>query len=106
MALARIKKGDMVKVTTGKYKGKVASVTSVLVGNKVLLKGINERKRHHAANRIAPAGKRDIQLPIDSSNVVLVTDEKTNKTSRVGVKTDPKGKRVRVAVQQNNKEIK
>lgn len=106
MALARIKKGDMVKIMTGKHKGVTALVTSLLSNNKVVLKGINERKRHHAANQIAPAGKRDIQIPIDISNVALVVDEKTGKTSRVGIKVDPKGKKVRTAVQLNNKEIK
>ena len=105
MALSRLKKGDMVKVIAGKEKGKTATVQSIL-NNKVLLSGIGERKRHSAANRIAPAGKRDIQIPLNISNVVLVVDTKTNKTSRVGVMVKPSGEKVRTAKSLKNKEIK
>lgn len=105
MALARIKKGDQVKITTGKNKGKIAAVQAFVGTDKVLLSGIGERKRHHAANRVAPAGKRDVQLPVHVSNVALVVDEKAATTSRVGVVKKDSGK-VRVARQAKNKEIK
>lgn len=105
MALSRIKKDDTVKIIAGKNKGKVATVQKILK-DKVLLSGIGERKRHSAANRIAPAGKRDIQVPIHISNVALVADAKTNKTSRIGVLRKPSGEKVRVAKALKNKEIK
>ena len=105
MALSRLKKGDSVKVIAGKDKGKIATVQS-LRKDKVLLSGIGERKRHSAANRIAPAGKRDIQIPISSSNVALVVDAKSHKTSRVGVLVKPGGEKVRAAKSLKNKEIK
>ncbi len=106
MALSRIKKGDEVKIITGKHKGKTASVQAFVGTDKVILAGINERKRHHAANRVAPAGKKDIQLPIHVSNVALVIDEKTKATSRVGSSKKQAGDKVRVARQAKNKEIK
>lgn len=105
MALSRLKKGDTVKVMAGKDKGKTATVQSLLK-DKVLLSGIGERKRHSAANRIAPAGKRDIQVPISASNVALVVDAKSNKTSRVGALIKPSGEKVRAAKSLKNKEIK
>lgn len=105
MAIARIKKGDTVKVIAGSNKGKIATVQSVLSG-KVLLSGIGERKRHSAANRVAPAGKRDIQVPVQLSNVALVVDEKTSKTSRVGTLVKPTGEKVRAAKALKGKEIK
>lgn len=108
MAMLRIKKGDSVKVISGAKKGTVVTVQAV-DGDKVLLSGIGNRKRHQAANRIAPAGKRDIQLPIHISNVALVIDEKSSsagqRTSRVGYVVKPNGDKVRVARQAKNKEI-
>lgn len=53
-----------------------------------------------------PAGKRDIQLPIHISNVALVGDEKTKKTSRVGYTTKPDGNKIRTLRQMKNKEVK
>lgn len=105
MAISRIKQGDNVKVISGSNKGKVATVQSIK-GDKVLLSGIGTRKRHQAANRVAPAGKRDIQLPVHISNVALVIDTKTNKTSRVGYQIKPSGEKVRIARQAKGKEIK
>lgn len=105
MALSRLKKGDTVKIIAGKDKGKITTVQSLLK-DKVLLKGTGERKRHSAANRIAPAGKRDIQIPINISNVALVVDTKSNKTSRIGVLVKPSGEKVRTAKSLKNKEIK
>ncbi len=107
MALARIKKNDTVKITAGKDKGKIATVQAVLSAkNAVLLSGIGERKRHQAANRVAPSGKRDIQVAVPLSNVALVVDTKTNQTSRVGVVAKPSGEKVRAAKALKNKEIK
>lgn len=105
MAIKRIKQGDSVKVISGSNKGNVATVQSIK-GEKVFLSGIGTRKRHQAANRVAPAGKRDIQLPVHISNVALVIDTKTNKTSRVGYQTKPSGEKVRIARQAKGKEIK
>lgn len=105
MALSRIKQGDLVKIMAGKNKGKVATVQAIL-GDKLRLSGIGERKRHAAANRVAPAGKRDIQVPVHASNVALVVDEKAAKTSRVGAFVKPNGEKVRVAKALKGKEIK
>lgn len=104
MAIARIKKGDSVKIISGSHKGKVATVQSIN-DNKVFLSGIGNRKRHQAANTVAPAGKRDIQIPIDISNLALVIDTKTNQTSRVGYMKKPSGDKVRIA-RATKKEIK
>lgn len=106
MAISRIKKGDQVKIIAGGNKGHIGAVQGFVGNDKVLVAGIGERKRHSAANRVAPAGKRDIQLPIHSSNVALIVDEKTKATSRVGYQTKTTGEKTRVARQAKNKEIK
>jgi len=105
MALRRLKKDDSVMIMTGKDKGKIATVQSIK-GDKVTLSKIGERKRHHAASSVAPAGKRDIQVPVHISNLKLVVDEKANTTSRIGVLIKPNGEKVRIAKKLKNKEIK
>ncbi len=105
MAISRIKQGDSVKIVSGSKKGKIATVQTIK-GDKVFLSGIGNRKRHQAANTVAPAGKRDIQLPIHISNVALIIDTKTNKTSRVGTSVKPNGDKIRIARQAKGKEIK
>jgi ribosomal protein L24 len=50
-------------------------------------------------------GKKDIHVPVDISKVALVVDEKSAKTSRVGMKVTAEGK-IRVAKALKNKEIK
>ena len=52
------------------------------------------------------AGKKEIQVGIDASNVALVIDAKAGTTSRVGYGKDKDGKTVRIARQANNREIK
>ncbi len=105
MALRRLKKDDSVMIMAGKDKGKIATVQSIK-GDKATLSKIGERKRHHAANSVAPAGKRDIQVPVHVSNLKLVVDAKANITSRVGTLVKPSGEKVRIAKALKNKEIK
>lgn len=103
----RIIKGDLVKIISGDDKGKTARVLKVMADkNQALLEGIGNRVRHVAKNQYNPqGGKRDIQVAINLSKLALVVDEKTNKTSRVGYKTED-GKKVRVARQLNNSVVK
>ena len=97
MATSKIKKGDTVKVITGKDKGKEGKVISVS-GGKVLVEGVNTVTKHTKASQANPKGGIVHQeAAIDASNVMLVVK---GKTTRVGFKTveDKKGtKKVRVA---------
>ena len=103
----RIKTGDIVKVIAGSNKGTTGKVTKVLPAeNKVFVEGLGNRTRHMRASAYRQAGKKEIQVGIDMSNVALVVDEKAGKTSRVGYAKDKDGKTVRIARQANNKEIK
>ncbi|MBL8159468.1 50S ribosomal protein L24 [Candidatus Saccharibacteria bacterium] len=102
----RLRTGDTVKVTNGAHKGKVAKITAI--DNKkgtVVLEGLKQVTRHYRPTQLNPKGStKDIQLPIHISNVVLVTDGKSA-TSRVGYVVKD-NKKVRVARQAGNKEIK
>lgn len=97
MATSKIKKGDTVKVITGKDKGKEGKVLSV-GDNKVLVEGVNTITKHSKASQANPKGGIIHQeASFDISNVMLVFK---GKTTRVGFKTveDKKGsKKVRIA---------
>jgi large subunit ribosomal protein L24 len=104
--MQRIKKDDLVKVIAGGHKGKIAKVTRVS-DQKVYLENLGTRTRHVAANRLnRQGGKKDVQLPIDISNVALVVENAKNaeKTSKISyeIKND---KKVRIS-KLNNKEVK
>ena len=103
----RIKTGDTVKIIAGAAKGQTGKVTKVLPAeNKVFVEGYGKRTRHMRGSAYRQAGKKDIQVGINMSNVALVIDEKAGKTSRVGYAKDKDGKTVRIARQANNREIK
>ena len=93
----KIKKGDKVIVITGKDKGKTGEVTKVLVQeNKVIVSGINMAKRHTKPSQESAGGIISKEMPIQISNVAYV-DPKTNKPTRLGIKIDKDGRKVRIA---------
>ena len=76
MATSKIKKGDLVKVITGKDKGKEGKVLSVKNG-KVLVEGVNTVTKHSKPSQSNPQGGIIHQeAAIDVSNVMLVVDGK------------------------------
>ena len=67
----KIKKGDNVRVITGKDKGKKGKVVSALISqNKVIIEGINMMKKHQRPRKSGEKGtKIDVAMPIHVSNV-------------------------------------
>jgi large subunit ribosomal protein L24 len=102
----RIKKGDMVMVRSGKYKGKTGKVIATHPTiNKVTVEGINVVKRHRKPTQARPQGGiEDITKPIWVSKVGLL-DSATKKPSRISFNVDKEGKKVRV-MKSSGKEIK
>ncbi|CRZ19391.1 50S ribosomal protein L24 [Kingella kingae] len=95
----KIIKGDQVVVITGKDKGKQGQVVRVL-GDKVIVEGINVVKRHQKPNpmRGVEGGIIVKEMPLAVSNVAIFNPE-TKKADRVGIKLvegEGKVKRVRV----------
>lgn len=93
----RIKKGDIVLVTTGKDAGKKGKVLRVLPGqNKVVVEGINRVKKHQKPNRAIPQGGiLKIETPMNASNVMLLCN-KCDKPTRIGSKVLDNSEKVRV----------
>lgn len=106
--MARIKKDDLVKVISGKNKGTTGKVVKVNTKDATaLVEGIGVGHRNIKPNQYNPrGGKKDIHVAIDISKLALVVDEKSGKTSRVGLVTNAEGVKTRVARQAKNKEIK
>jgi large subunit ribosomal protein L24 len=91
----RVKKGDMVVVTTGKDKGKVGEILSVVRSDKkVVVKGVNVVKRHVKPSMVSSGGIVEKELPIHVSNV-MHQDPKTKLPTRVGFKILDDGRKVR-----------
>jgi len=67
----KIKKGDNVKIITGKDKGKKGKVAKVLVSeNKVIVEGVNMMKKHQRPRRSGEVGSIiNVAMPIHASNV-------------------------------------
>lgn len=93
----KIKKGDNVIVIAGKDKGKTGKVlTAFPREDRVLIEGINVKKRHQRATRQNQHGQIiEKAMPVHVSNVALL-DPQTNKRTRVGYKVEG-DKKVRVA---------
>jgi large subunit ribosomal protein L24 len=90
----KIKKGDTVKVITGKDKEREGKVLSVDVKNhRVLVEGVNKVSRHTKPNaQNQQGGIIEKEAPIDLSNVMLSVN---GQTVRVGF-GEKDGKKVRI----------
>lgn len=104
--MARIIKGDTVKLISGAQKGTTGKVLGVTAKG-VLIEGIGQRHRHIKPSQLNPrGGHKDVHVAVPAHKVALVVDEKNGKTSRVGYIKNADGKTVRLARQANSKEIK
>jgi len=93
----RIKKGDNVVVLTGKDKGRSGTVLEMITKtDRVLVQGINMVKRHTQQSQTSEGGIVSKEAAIHISNVALA-DPKDGKATRVGIKTNDDGKKVRFA---------
>ena len=83
----KIRKNDAVVVISGNSKGKTGKVLKVFPKeNRVIVEGINIRKRHTKPTQNNPQGGiTEKEAPINVSNV-MVMDPKTNEKTRIGAK--------------------
>jgi large subunit ribosomal protein L24 len=87
MALARIRKNDMVVVIAGRERGKTGKVLRVLhERGRVLVEHVNLIKRHQKARGVqSPGGIVEREASINLSNVQPLCG-KCNKPARVGTR--------------------
>ena len=78
----KIKKGDSVIVITGKDKGKLGNVLSILKDkDRVIVQGVNIIKRHRKATQESPGKIEEIEASIHISNVSHVDPDNGKPTS-------------------------
>jgi large subunit ribosomal protein L24 len=89
----KIKKGDNVKILSGKDRGKTGKVSRVFGKEKrALVEGMNLVKRHTRPRRQGETGQRvTVPASIDLSNLALVCP-KCSKPTRIGFKMGDKRK--------------
>jgi large subunit ribosomal protein L24 len=92
----KIKKGDRVKMLSGKDRGKEGEVMRALPSQgKVIVEGVNRVKKNQRQTRATMQGgiiDKDMPVPVSSVAVVCSTCGAT----RVGFRVDDQGRKVRV----------
>ena len=98
MASAKIKKGDLVVVLSGKDKGQTGTVSKVMPKEgKILVDGVNVMTRHRKPSQTNPQGGIErVAAPMHIAKVAIA-DPKDGKPTRVRFE-EKDGKKVRVAV--------
>lgn len=93
----KLKKGDRVRVLTGKDRGKEGVIMRVLPqANKVIVDGVNVAKKHQKARTAtSQGGIIDKDMPIPVPNVALLSPS-DGKPTRVGYKVLEDGTKIRV----------
>ena len=97
MAGLKIRKGDRVRVLTGKDRGKDGEVMRALPREgKVIVDGVNvARKSQRPTRTTQQGGIIDKDMPIEVSNVALICPS-CGKPTRVGYTIDKSGQKARV----------
>ncbi|AIM24392.1 50S ribosomal protein L24 [Melissococcus plutonius] len=92
-----VKKGDKVKIITGKDKNKEGVVLSAFPKNeKVIVEGVNMMKKHQKPTQSAPQGGiLEVEAPIHVSNVMVI-DPSNGEATKVAYK-EIDGKKVRIS---------
>ena len=93
----KIRKGDKVRVLTGKDRGKEGVVSRALpADDKVIIAGISLAKRHQTpTNATMQGGIIDKAMPIHVSNVAVLSPA-DEKPTRIGYRLNDDGSKVRV----------
>jgi large subunit ribosomal protein L24 len=93
----KIRKGDRVRVLTGKDRGKEGNVMRALPREgKVIVDGVNvARKSQRPTRTTQQGGIIDKDMPLPVSNVALICPS-CGKPTRVGFKIDASGAKVRL----------
>ncbi len=92
----KLKKGDTVKVLSGKDRGVEGEVMRAIPQkNMVIVDGVNvARKSQRAVRATMQAGIIDKDMPMPASNVAIICP--TDGATRIGYRFDDQGKKIRI----------
>lgn len=98
----KLRKGDRVKVLSGKDRGKEAAIVRVYPEkNRVLVEGVNMVKKHQKAGQqtqgrqVRQGGIIDREMPINASNVSIISPA-DGKPTRIGYRIADNGQKIRI----------
>ena len=106
MTKFHIKKGDTVVVLSGEDKGKTGKVLKMIVDKqRAIVEGVNiVTKSSKPSAKNPQGGFVKVEAPIHISNLSLI-DPKSGKATRIAIKVNDDGKKVRIA-KRSGEEIK
>ncbi|WP_381415349.1 50S ribosomal protein L24 [Spiroplasma endosymbiont of Anurida maritima] len=98
MAGFKLKKGDVVKVISGKHKGLEGPINKIIKEkNRVQIEGINALKHVKPSQDNTEGGIQEIPSSIHISNVALIDPKNKKQVTKIGYKITENGKKVRIA---------
>lgn len=99
MGKMAIRRGDRVRVLRGNERGREGTVLRVdREKNRVVIEGVNVRKRHRKPSAIDPEGGIiSFEAPLHASNVMLI-DPSSDEPTRIRKQAGAEGESERVAV--------
>lgn len=98
----KIRKGDKVIAISGNSRGQTGTVQS-LKGDKVVVQGLNVRKKHVKRSQAVPQGRIvEIERPIHVSNLKVCVEGDT--AAKLKVRTNEQGQR-QFVYKQGDKEV-
>jgi large subunit ribosomal protein L24 len=97
MAGMKIRKGDRVRILTGKDRGREGEVTFAYPAEgRVIVDGANVSKRHQKpTQRTQQGGIIDKEMPLPVANVAIICPS-CAKPTRIGYRFDPDGTKIRI----------
>jgi large subunit ribosomal protein L24 len=98
-----VRRGDRVKVIRGNFAGTEGTVLRVVPKtNRVVVEGVNLRKRHTRPSQANPEGGIiSFEAPIHASNVMLI-DPTSGEPTRVRKRIDADGTKERISARSGN----
>lgn len=93
----KIRKGDKVRILSGKDRGRESTISAAFPATgKVIVEGYNVSSRHtKPISAEEPGGILDKEMPMDASNVAVLSPS-DGKPTRIGYKIQDDGTKIRV----------
>ncbi|MGM0440453.1 MAG: 50S ribosomal protein L24 [Chlamydiota bacterium] len=99
----RLREGDKVIVIAGNDKGKTGTILSRKNDDKIVVQGVNIKKKHQKRTQEGPGQILEIEAPINASNVMLCPAD--DKGVRLRARDDDSGQRQYVYKDDNGQEV-
>ena len=98
MIKLKFKKGDLVKVISGKHKGVEGPIMKIIrVKNRVVIEGITNTKHVKPSQDNTEGGIQAVPASIHISNIALIDPKNKKETTKISYQINDNGKKTRIA---------